>query len=79
VIDHENPFYGHSHCTSAQACIEVSVPCKSEGKLVLTACPGTMQSLAYAVVNSMWLTAVVRSENYKHHHINKKFPLGHVT
>jgi hypothetical protein len=25
--------HGHSHCTSALACTEVSVPCKSEGYL----------------------------------------------
>jgi hypothetical protein len=26
-----SPFYGHSHNTSALACTEVSIPCKSEG------------------------------------------------
>jgi hypothetical protein len=53
-----NPFYGHSHCTSALACYQFLQKWR---QLVLvnslTVCPGTM-------VNSMWLTAVIRSENY---------------
>jgi hypothetical protein len=34
----------------------------------LTVCPGMMRWLNYALVNSMWLSAVIRSENYQHHH-----------
>jgi hypothetical protein len=30
----------------------------------LTACPGTMRWLNCALMNSMWLTVVIRSENY---------------
>jgi hypothetical protein len=33
----------------------------------LTACPGTMQWLNCAVVNSMLLTVLIHSENYQHH------------
>jgi hypothetical protein len=33
----------------------------------LTACPGTIRWLNCALVNSMWLTAVIRSEKYQHH------------
>jgi hypothetical protein len=33
----------------------------------LRACPGTMRWLNCALVNSMCLTVVIRSENYQHH------------
>jgi hypothetical protein len=34
----------------------------------LTACPGMMRWLNCALVNSMWLTVVIRSENYQQQH-----------
>jgi hypothetical protein len=37
------------------------------GKL-LEACPGSKRWLNCALVNSTWHNAVIRSENYKHHH-----------
>jgi hypothetical protein len=37
-----------------------------------TACPGTMRWWNCALVSSTWLTAVIRSENYQHHHQQQK-------
>jgi hypothetical protein len=64
-----NPFYNHLHCTSALACTEVISSLRKWKQLVLincmTACPGTVWWLNCAFVNSVWLTAMIRSENYK--------------
>jgi hypothetical protein len=34
----------------------------------LTAFPGRMRWWKCTLVNSMWVTVVIRSENYQHHH-----------
>jgi hypothetical protein len=77
VIDHET-LYGHSHCTSALACTEVIISLLKWRQLVLvnclTACQGTMQWLNCAPGNSMWLTAMVWSENYQHHYHTAVWP-----
>jgi hypothetical protein len=39
--------------------------CKSKQRL--PKCPGTMRCLNFALVNSMWLTTLIQSENYQHH------------
>jgi hypothetical protein len=64
-----NPFYGHSHCTSALACTEVISSLWKWMQLVLvhclTACPGTMIWSLYlnffVFVNILYLRWSVRA------------------
>jgi hypothetical protein len=59
------------HCTSALVCIEVTSFLRKWKQLVLLncliVCPGTMRWLNCALVNSVWLTAVIKSENCQHY------------
>jgi hypothetical protein len=58
---------------------EVSVPFESEGKVLLncsTTRPGTIRWLNCTLENSMWLSAMIRGENYRQYPVNA--PWGHL-
>jgi hypothetical protein len=57
-----NPFFAHSHWTSALTCTEVIMSLRKWRQLILVnclvICPGMMRWLKCALVNYMWLSAL---------------------